>query len=249
MKKRLFSLICCLMLLMSACFAIELPPEGTDTAAFVSEDAALTAAAQAALEEGIDFSKLPLLEAKATLVYDRAADRCQWIVCHFVEDEAPPYLNTTIDAASGEVLGTSRANYMEIKTQWEAERQLPQEFWPAEDTILFDAIYRKSVFYPRATLPAADDMTMEDAILLAQKTLMATFGLTLQDFAPFACAAQLMEIHNGSHHWFITYNEIIHPFRVNMHYQVTLDAKTGEIILCLDNANPGFGMAHRLRAA
>ena len=241
MKKRLFSLIFCLLLLTNSCFAIELPQEGTDTTAFISTEVALATAAQAALEAGIDFSKLPLLEAKATLVYDRAADHCQWIVCHFVEEEADPYLSTTIDAASGDVLRSSHANYMEIKMQWEAERQLPQEFWPAEDTILFDAIYRKSVFYPRVTLPMDDDMTSEDAILLAQKTLMATFGLTLQDLAPFACAAQLMEIHDGSHHWFITYNDIINPFRVNMHYQVTLDAKTGEIILCLDNANPGWG--------
>lgn len=247
MNKRLFSLILCLMLMSGVCLAFEKLPEDTDLSAYISRDAALDVATQAALENGIDFSALPLIEIKTTLVYNNTQNTCQWIITHIVEGEAIPYLSTAINAETGEVMHSSRANYLEIHMQWEEEMQLSYEFWAAEDQILFDTLYRKSVFYPRTILPSAADMPLEDALRLAEQALQVEFNISAQELDHFICAAQLMENYDGNHHWLITYNIVEDLHHVNMHYQVTLNAETGEIILCLDNANPGWGMANRLR--
>ena len=90
------------VLLMGSCISNTVPaqiikPQGEVNASITMENA-INKANVVASNEGYDFSRLSLLETKANLVYSEEDDAYEWIVSYIVEDEADPYLLTTIDA-------------------------------------------------------------------------------------------------------------------------------------------------------
>ncbi|MEG1359086.1 MAG: hypothetical protein RSE23_05395 [Clostridia bacterium] len=83
--------------------AIIKPPKSVDSPLTESEIVEKANAAVAA--NGYNLAQLPLLETKATLVYNDNDKSYEWIVSHIVENEAEPYLVTIVNTAgTGEVL-------------------------------------------------------------------------------------------------------------------------------------------------
>lgn len=200
----------------------------------ISVEEATEIANIAAFNEGYDFSRLPLLETKANLVYSEEDSTYEWVVSYFVEYEADPYLLIIIDAFTGVTLSAIRTNYLELYDQWELQRQLPHNFWPIEDLVFFDSLYRKSVYWPRFTLPTEIDISKERAIQLARKALRSKFNISNAFLEQYECSAQLMQDHN-QREWFISFCTIVSPIQANVRYQVTMDAQTGEILICRKN--------------
>lgn len=115
------------------------------------------------------------------------------------------------------------------------------ELWTAEDRILFNTLYRKSSLYPRDVLPSKSDMPAEEAIRLAEAALQLTCGADAQTLSGYIRAAHLMEDPDGSRLWHISYHEQADGYHLSMRYQVTLNAATGAVVMCIDNENPGLG--------
>lgn len=115
------------------------------------------------------------------------------------------------------------------------------ELWTAEDRILFNTLYRKSSLYPRDVLPSKSDMPAEEAIRLAEAALQLTCGTDAQTLSGYIRAAHLMEDPDGSRLWHISYHEQADGYHLSMRYQVTLNAATGAVVMCIDNENPGLG--------
>lgn len=249
MLKKCLAVFCFLLLLPAIDCAIEKASGDTDLSAFITKDEAIAAATAHALTIGHDFSQLDLMEAKATLVYDSATTSYQWIVCHAVKEEAFPYLSTAIAAQNGEILSVSRENYYEIVQRWEEEKQLSNALWPLEDLALFDELYKPDTRFPRHILPSEKDLTAERAQALALQALKTELGITEEALANYQCISHLMLDFDGSHQWYVTYMEVLSNLDTPTRYQVTLDATTGEIILCIDNAHPGYGKARTLQVA
>lgn len=249
MLKKCLAVFCFLLLLPAIGCAIEKAPGDTDLSAFITKDEAIATATAHALSIDHDFSQLDLMEAKATLVYDSATTSYQWIVCHAVKEEAFPYLSTAIAAQNGEILSVSRENYYEIQRRWEEEKQLSKGLWSLEDLAFFDEIYKPDTLFLRHILPSEEDLTAERAQALALQALKTELGVTEEALANYQCISHLMLDFDGSHKWYVTYVEMLSNLDTHTRYQVTLDAATGEIILCIDNAHPGYGKAHTLRVA
>lgn len=91
-------------------------PQGEVNGSITMEDA-IGKANAAASNEGYDFSQLPLLEIKANLVYSEEDNAYAWVVSYIVENEAEPYLLTTVDALTGTVLSIAKTNYLELYDQ------------------------------------------------------------------------------------------------------------------------------------
>lgn len=201
----------------------------------IPKEDAISKANAVASEEGYDFSQLPLLETKANLVYSEEDNTYEWIVSYIVENEADPYLVTTIDAFTGTLISTTTFNYLELWDQWALQRQLPHAFWPMEDLVLFDTLYRGSNWFPRYTLPIEEDISEEAAIETSRKALRNKFGISNASLDKYACSATLMQDINNQRKWYISFCTIVKPTQANVQYQVTLDAKTSEIIICRKN--------------
>ena len=201
----------------------------------IPKEVAISKANAAASEEGYDFSQLPLLETKANLVYSEEDNTYEWIVSYIVESEADPYLVTTIDALTGTLISTTTFNYLELWDQWELQRQLPHAFWPMEDLVLFETLYRRSNLFPRYTLPIEEDISKEAAIETSRKALRNKFGISNASLDKYECSANLMQDINNQRKWYICFCTIVKPTQANVQYQVTLDAKTSEIIICRKN--------------
>lgn len=241
-KKCLWVLVSCLLLYpVPASYAIEPVCEGVGLSSFLAEEIVVSSANQAALDAGYDFSKLELEETKATLVFDESDSTYKWIVCYIVQGEAVPYLTTVIEAKNGNVLDLSKANYFEIIKQWEEDKQLNYEYWDVESLVLFDKIYRRSVFYPRYVIPFETDIEIEKAVEIAKHTLQERFGLTESELSKYTCTAQLMQDYDGKRLWYVTYSECISLHQVKVYYQMTFDSVNGDIVLCIDNENSGYG--------
>lgn len=227
------------VLLTGGCFSNRaqaqiIKPQGELNGSITMEDA-ISKANAAAFNKGYDFSRLPLLEIKANLVYSEEGNIYEWIVSHIVENEAEPYLLTTINALTGTVLSTAKINFLELYDQWELQRQLPHELWPMEDLVLFDTLYRRSNLLPRHTLPIEHDLSKEAAIQASRKALCNKFGTSNASLDKYECSAMLMQDIGNQRKWYICFCTIVKPTQANVQYQVTLDAKTSEILLCLKN--------------
>ena len=139
MSRLLVSVGVAAVLLTGGCFSTMaqaqiVKPQGDVNGSITREDA-ISKANAAASGEGYDFSRLPLLETKANLVYSEEDHAYEWVVSHIVENEADPYLLTTIDALTGTVLSTAKTNYFELYDEWELQRQLPHDLWSMEDLV------------------------------------------------------------------------------------------------------------------
>lgn len=192
---------------MSICFAVVLlmgscisntvqaqiiKPQGEVNASITMENA-INKANVVASNEGYDFSRLSLLETKANLVYSEEDDAYEWIVSYIVEDEADPYLLTTIDALTGTVLSIAKTNYFELCDQWELQRQLPHDLWSMEELVLFDTLYRRSDYLPRYTFPTERDLSKEVAIQVSREVLCDKFDLLNASLDKYECSATLRQ--------------------------------------------------------
>lgn len=227
------------VLLMGGCFSDRaqaqiIKPQGEVNGSITMEDA-ISKANAAASNEGYNFSRLPLLETKANLVYSEEDNTYEWVVSYIVENEAEPYLLTTIDARTGTVLSTAKINFFELHDQWELQRQLPHELWPMEDLVLFDTLYRRSDLLPRHTLPIEHDISKEAAIQASREALCNKFDISNASLDKYECSATLMQDIGNQRKWYICFCTIVKPTQANVQYQVTLDAKTREILLCEKN--------------
>ncbi len=189
----------------------------------------------AASNEGYDFSQLPLRETKANLVYSEENNTYEWVVSYIVENEAEPYLLTTIDALTGTVLSITKINYFELYDQWELQRQLPHDLWSMEDLVLFDTLYRRSDLLPRYTLPTENDLSKETAIQVSREELCDKFNLSNASLDKYECSATLMQDIGNQRKWYVCFVTIEKPTQANVQYQVTLDAQTSEVISCTEN--------------
>ena len=179
--------------------------------------------------------KIPLRETKANLVYNEENNTHEWVVSYIVENEAEPYLLTTIDALTGTVLSIAKTNYFELYDQWELQRQLPHDLWSMEDLVLFDTIYRRSDSLPRYTLPTENDLSKETAIQVSREALFDKFDLSNASLDKYECSATLMQDIGNQRKWYVCFVTIEKPTQANVQYQVTLDAQTSEILFCIKN--------------
>ncbi len=209
-------------------------PQGEVNGSITMEEA-ISKANAAASNEGYDFSQLPLLETKANLVYSEEDNTYEWVVSHIVENEAEPYLLTTVDAFTGTVLSIAKTNYFELYDQWELQRQLPHDLWPMEDLVLFDTLYRRSDLLPRHALPTENDLSKETAIQLSREALLDKFDLSDASLDKYECSATLMLDIGNQRKWYVCFVTVEKPTQANVQYQVTLDAQTGEMLFCEKN--------------
>ena len=239
LSRLLTSIAFAAVLLTGGCFSrmaqaqIVLPQKEVDGS--IAMEDAVSIANAAASHEGYDFSKLPLLETKANLVYNEEGQNYEWIVSHIVENEAEPYLLTTVDAFTGTVLSIAKTNYFELYDQWELQRQLPHDLWPMEDLVLFDTLYRRSDLLPRHALPTENDLSKETAIQLSREALLDKFELSNASLDKYECSVTLMQDIGNQRKWYVCFVTIEKPTQANVQYQVTLDAQTGKILFCEKN--------------
>ncbi len=227
------------VLLMGSCIsnmaqAQIVKPQGEVNGSITMEDA-ISSANAAASNEGYDFSQLPLRETKANLVYNEENNTYEWVVSYIVENEAEPYLLTTIDALTGTVLSIAKTNYFELYDQWELQRQLPHDLWSMEDLVFFDTLYRRSDLLPRYTLPTENDLSKETAIQVSREALFDKFDLSNASLDKYECSATLMQDIGNQRKWYVCFVTIEKPTQANVQYQVTLDAQTSEILFCIKN--------------
>lgn len=242
MKKIAQSLVpICLavVLLMGSCIsdmaqAQIVKPQGEVNGSITMEDA-ISKANAAASNDGYDFSHLSLRETKANLVYSEEDNTYAWVVSYIVENEADPYLLTTVDALTGTVLSITKTNYFELYDQWELQKQLPHDLWSMEDLVLFDTLYRRSDLLPRYTLPTENDLSKETAIQVSREALCDKFNLSNASLDKYECSATLMQDIGNQRKWYVCFCSIESPTQAKVHYQVTLDANSSEILLCVKN--------------
>lgn len=239
MSRLLVSVGVAAVLLTGGCFStmaqaqIVKPQE--DVNGSITREDAISKANAAACGEGYDFSRLPLLETKANLVYSEEDHAYEWVVSHIVENEADPYLLTTIDALTGTVLSTAKTNYFELYDEWELQRQLPHDLWSMEDLVFFDTLYRRSDLLPRYTLPTENDLPKETAIQVSRAALGDKFDLSNASLDKYECSATLMQDIGNQRKWYVCFVTVEKPTEANVQYQVTLDAQNGEILFCEKN--------------
>lgn len=209
-------------------------PQGEVDGSITMEDA-ISKATAVVTAAGYDLVQLPLLETKANLIYSEENQTHEWVISYIVENEAEPYLLTTIDALTGAVISTSQTNFFELYDQWELQRQLPHEFWALEDLVLFDTLYRRSDLLPRYTLPIEYDISEKSAIQTARDALRSKFDVSNASLDQYECSATLRLDIGNQRKWYICFCSIESPTQAKVHYQVTLDAKNSEILLCVKN--------------
>ena len=209
-------------------------PQGVVDGSITMEDA-IGKANTAVSDVGYDLTQLPFLETKANLIYNEEDQTYEWVVSQIVENEAEPYLLITIDAFTGEVISTAQTNFFELYDQWELQRQLPHELWSLEDLVLFDTLYRRSDLFPRYTLPIERDISEESAIQTSRDALCNKFDISSAFLDRYECSATLMLDIGNQRKWYVCFCSIESPTQAKVHYQVTLDANSSEILLCIKN--------------
>lgn len=165
-------------------------------------------------------------------VYSEEDDAYEWIVSYIVEDEADPYLLTTIDALTGTVLSIAKTNYFELCDQWELQQQLPHDLWSMEELVLFDTLYRRSDYLPRYTFPTERDLSKEAAIQVSREVLCDKFDLLNASLDKYECSATLRQDIGNQRKWYVCFVTIEKPTQANVQYQVTSDTQTSEILFC-----------------